>query len=384
MIYLDCNATTKPAPEVVLAITEMLTISWANPSSGHRMGQRARAAIELARENMARLLTAKPREIVFTSGGSESLDLAIRGSVDHSSSRSIVLSKIEHRALRQTAQNLHDTQGVEVRWLRCNRDGRICLDHLEELLCPAPDMVSVQWVNSETGVIQPMQQVVELCQRAGVRLHCDATQMAGKMPIDEDIAQGCDLLTCSPHKFYGPKGVGVLRVRQGVSIGPCLLGPQELNRRGGTENGLGIVGAGKAAELALAWLADPEHRQRQAEIRDLLETLLIDGCEYAMRITPDSPRVWNTSCMGFSGLASEAILIGLSERGVCASAGTACASGSLEPSETILAMGVEEKLARGVLRLSLGRETTRQEVQEAAATLIEVAARVGSSSAQLI
>ncbi|MDX2018380.1 MAG: cysteine desulfurase family protein [Planctomycetota bacterium] len=392
MIELDHNATTKPSPGVVSAMVHALTEDWHNPSSVHRAGQAARRAVELARQSLADLLGAKPREVVFTSGGTESIHLALRGTLGAlpPGRRTLITSPVEHSAVRDLAETLA-AEGARVHWLRVDRAGRVDLNHLAELVRESGGLVSIQWSNNETGAVQPVRDIASICGKHGAIFHCDGTQWVGKEPTHVE-SEGFDLLTCSPHKFHGPKGVGVLWMRRGVRTRPQAPGTQELGRRGGTENVPGIVGAGVAASEALAWLSDPSRRVRQRALRDLLESLVRERCPEVVVNAPDAPtlpdgtpsRLWNTSNLAFPGLEAEALLMLLSERGVTASAGAACSSGSLEPSPVLLAMGLPEPVAHGSIRLSLGRETTEAQVREAAEILAQAVRTLrGSSGAAL-
>ncbi|MGE3107624.1 MAG: cysteine desulfurase family protein [Phycisphaerales bacterium] len=397
MIYLDNNATTRPHPDVVRAMVEMLEDHWHNPSSVHRAGQAARHRVELARRSIADLIGVKPRSITFTSGGTESIDLAIRGSLRASGKRVLVTSPVEHAAVRDLAASLEQEEGVEVRYAAVDRAGRVLLDSLERLIDEHAGLVSIQWANNETGVIQPLHDVARLAISRGVWFHCDATQWVGKMPTrlaPEPPAQHpvspisplfADLLTFAPHKFHGPKGVGVLYVRPGARLAPRIRGAQELGRRGGTENVPGIVGAGVAADLAAAWLQDHDARTLLAGLRDRFETGVLNRIPDAVvngAQAPSDPgpfRLWNTTNIGFPALEAEALLLLLSEQGLCASAGAACSSGSLDPSPVLLAMGIPPRVAHGSLRFSLSRETTAADVDHAIAIVADAVSRLRSS-----
>lgn len=379
MIYLDNNATTRPLPAVVEAVRRSLEESWANPSSVHREGQAARREVELARRDLARLIGADPRDLILTAGGTESCDLAIRGILAARPGGRPVLAttRVEHAAVRELAEHLQRTESASVEWipLREDRSGIIDLAGLEALLDQArPSLVSVQWANNETGVIQPLEVIGNLCRARGVLLHTDAVQWVGKEPTDVR-SMPIDALSLSAHKFHGPKGVGALWVRRGVRLRPTLIGTQELGRRGGTENVPGIVGAGVAARLAAEWLADPEQRRRLSTLRDRFERGVLERVPGAL-VNGSEPRVWNTSNIAFPGAHSEAMLLALSERGLCASAGAACSSGSLDPSPVLLAMGLPEPIAHASLRFSLGRESTDEEIDEAVELIAWAAQRV--------
>jgi cysteine desulfurase len=381
--YLDCNATTQPLPEVVAAMAASLTDGWGNPSSVHRSGIDARHAVELARESVARLLGARSPEVVFTGGGTESASLAITGTLDAlGGPRTVVSMRTEHSAVREACEALEARGRARVVWVPPAPGGVIDLAALDAALDSHGDdvaLVSVMGANNETGVLQPLQAVGERCRARGVRFHCDATQWVGRMPTS--LANlPVDLVTVSAHKFHGPKGVGALWVRTGVRVAPQVVGgPQERDRRGGTENVPGIVGMGAAAEAAIAWLSDPAHRELGAARRDRLERAILAAVPDAVVNGAGAPRLWNTTNIGFPGLEAEAILLLLSERGVMASAGAACSSGSLDPSPVLLAMGVPPRVAHGSIRLSLSRLTTDDEVAHACEVIPACIARLRRS-----
>lgn len=377
VIYLDHNATTRPLEVVMAAARRAMEERWGNPSSAHRVGQMARREVELARGAVAGLIGAQAREIVFTSGGTESIDLAVRGSSGASGRRVLVTTRVEHEAVRGLAEELAKRGGVEVRWLELGRDGVVDVERARGVIDAGVGLVSVQWANNETGVVQPVGKIAELCRARGVVFHCDATQWVGKMPTDVG-AMGVDLLTLSGHKFHGLKGCGALWVRRGVGLAARLHGTQELERRGGTENVVGIAALGAACEAAREWLRGAGARERLGAMRDGFEREVLDGVQGAVVNGAGAERLWNTTSIGFRGLEAEALLLMLSERGVCASAGAACSSGSLEPSPVLLAMGVEEEAAHGSVRFSLSRETTEDELREAAGIVVECAKRLGA------
>lgn len=411
MIELDHNATTRPRPEVVEAVHRALTETWHNPSSVHRAGQAARHAVELARAQVARLIGARPRQVVFTGSGTESIDLAIRGVLAARPERPVlVTTRVEHAAVRDLAEDLAERGGAKVRWAPVDGAGVVDTDALAALLDERVALVSVQWANNETGAVQPIERIGALCRARGALFHCDGTQWVGKMPTDVGSPSGVpgagggeggggtlevsrppfDLLTASAHKFHGPKGVGILWTGRGVGLRPVLRGAQELGRRGGTENVPGIVGAGAAAEAARAWLEDDGARHHLAGLRDRLESAVCAAVPGAVvngvgarAEGGAAPRLWNTTNIGFPRLEAEALLMALSERGLNASAGAACSSGSLEPSPVLLAMGVPPEIAHGSVRLSLGRDTTAGEIEEGIRVIVEAVARLGRSSAAL-
>ena len=399
-IYLDNNATTRPLGPVADAMDRANRELWHNPSSIHRPGQAARGQIELARKHLAALIGVRPRFITLVGSGTEAIDLAVRGTLQRfiaaglATPPSIITSRIEHSAVRELAEAMQTQGRCRVHWLDLGPDGVVTVDAVARLLDADPHaaLVSVQWANNETGAVHPTLDIAALCRARGVVMHCDATQWVGKMPAPPDEAPRLpDLVTFSPHKFHGPKGVGVLYARAGVPVSPQIHGEQELGRRGGTENTPGILGAGVAAQLALAWLADDAPRAGIAALRDRFEGLVLAGFPGAVvngpRDLPGQPpgtlRLYNTSNIGFPRLEAEALLLLLSERGVCASAGAACSSGSLDPSPVLRAMGVPAHIAHGSLRFSLSRETTREEVDAAAAIVIDCASRLNASMAGL-
>jgi len=379
VIYLDNNATTRPCPAAIEAAGLAMREAWQNPSSVHRAGQNARAHLEMARKAIAELIGAKPREITFVSSGTESIQLAIRGVVHaqprHDDPPLVVSTKVEHSAIRELLADMEARGEARVHWLEVDGSGLVQLESVADALALKPAIVSVQWVNNETGVIQPVEQIAAICASANVLFHCDGVQWVGKEVTKLGAGGGvgglnCALLSLSAHKFHGLKGVGCLYVRAGVRLRPQTPGSQELGRRGGTENVPGILAAGAAASEARKWLEDPSARDSLGVLRDEFEAETLAGCPGAEVNGAGAPRLWNTTSIGFPKLEAEAVLLALSESGVCASAGAACASGSLDPSPVLLAMGVAPAFAHGSVRFSLSRETTRQELKQAAATVI--------------
>lgn len=375
MIYLDNNATTRPCAAAIEAAGHGMREAWQNPSSVHRAGQAARAHMELARKSIAELIGAKPREITFVSSGTESIQLAIRGVVHaqpkHDDPPLVVSTKVEHSAIRELLAEMEARGEARVQWLEVDGAGLVQLESVADAVARKPAIVSVQWVNNETGIIQPVEQIAAICNSANVLFHCDGVQWVGK----EETRLGpdglnCAMLSLSAHKFHGLKGVGCLYVRSGVRLRPQTPGSQELGRRGGTENVPGVLAAGAAAQEARAWLANSGARDELGTLRDEFEAEVLAGCPGAEVNGAGAPRIWNTTSIGFPKLEAEAVLLALSESGVCASAGAACASGSLDPSPVLLAMGVLPALAHGSVRFSFSRETTREELKQAAAIVI--------------
>ncbi len=394
-VYLDHHATTKPTAQVVSAMVEGLESWWANPSSIHRAGQQAKHAIERARGEMASLLGVKSREVTFTGSGTEAIDLAIRGTLGAMSRTNpkknvIITTAIEHSAVLNLCRELEKTGRARVVILPANRSGVVDVADLEAIIGEYATesghevaLVSMQWVNNETGVVQPVHRVGEICDRCNVVFHCDATQWVGKMPTDlrSPEAPRIDLLNASPHKFHGPKGVGVLWVRRGVKLLAVTPGSQEFGRRGGTEPAPAIVGAGVAAAQARMWVEEASNRSAAGALRDRLERGVLGACAGSVVNTTVGPslRLWSTTNIGFPKLEAEAILLSLSERGVYVSAGSACASGSLDPSPVLVAMGVDELIAHGSVRMSVGRETTAEEIDRAIEVIGQVVRQLSRS-----
>lgn len=369
VIYLDNNATTMPLPEVAHAMGESLQNNWGNPSSVHRFGQAARAQVQYSREQVAQLVGASAREIIFCSSGTESAALALRGVVQaHANRRLIITSKLEHSAVRNLVEHLESVGVCQVMWVEHATNGCIHLDHLRLLIQKhAHDiaLVSLMSLNNETGVTLAVREVGEICRESGVFFHTDATQTLGRQPFDV-VNCMVDFATFSAHKLHGPKGVGALFARRGAPVTPQLVGgPQERDRRAGTENVPGIIGFGVAAQAARQWL-DQSAGMAHDTLRDEFERLVQTSIPDAVINGIGAARVWNTSNMAFAHLEAEAIVLALSNAGVCASAGAACSSGSLDPSPVLLAMGVAPVLAHASVRFSLSRFTTREDIARAA------------------
>ena len=361
-------------------MTTCLTEGWANPSSTHRPGSAARRSVDNARAAVASLIGCRPRDLVFTSGGTESANLAIRGSLDaQPKRRHLATSRLEHSVMRDTPEQLAK-EGVHTHWLEHTADGLIDLDALEDLLKREADnlaLVSVMWVNNETGVEQPINAIGAMCREHGVRFFTDAVQAVGRIPVDV-ASMNVDMLGFSSHKFHGPKGVGGLYVAPGVSLEPQQTGGgQERGRRGGTENVPGLVGIGVASEEAAAWLA--ESHQDASGLREAFEATILEQLPGSVVNAAGAPRAWTTSNIGFPSLEAEGLLMVLSERGVCASGGSACASGSLEPSPVLLAMGIPDPVVQGSLRFSFSRFTTPEEIEESIGIIVETVQRLGRS-----
>jgi cysteine desulfurase len=358
-VYLDNNATTMTAPEVVEAMQAYWTGQYGNPSSVHHFGGQIRKEVARSREAVARLLGASADEIVFTSGGSEADNQAIRGTLEAMAGRKrhIITSRVEHPAVRGVFHYL-EKQGYRLTEIPVNRDGDLDLAFLEESITPDTAIVSVMWANNETGVIFPIDKIAEMVKARGAVFHTDAVQAAGKLPIDVRKVP-VDLLSISAHKLHGPKGIGALYIRKGTKLTPLIIGGhQEGGKRAGTENVTGIVGMGKAAELALEHLGEETDRVRA--LRDKLEEGLLKNCKGA--VVNGRHRLPNTLNISFEFIEGESILIMLDDLGISASSGSACTSGSLEPSHVLRAMGIPFTLAHGSIRFSLSRFNTEKEI----------------------
>lgn len=377
-IYLDNNATTRPAPEVVAAMLPLLTESYGNPSSLHAFGQSSQHAIEQAREQVANLIHALPREIVFTSGGTESDNLAILGTLAaHPTKKHIVTTAVEHSAVINTAERL-EKQGYRVTYLGVDQLGRLDLDAFAAALTDDTALASVMYANNETGVIFPIDGIAQIAAQRNVPLHVDAVQALAKLPIDVRTIP-ISLMSLSAHKIHGPKGVGALYVKRGVRLRSMTIGGhQERDIRPGTENVAGIVGFGAAAELARQ--EPPETQQRIAALRDQLESGILERFDYAHVNGDRANRLANTTNIGFESLEAEAILIALSEAGICASSGAACSSGSLEPSHVLKAMRINERIAHGAVRFSLSRYSASQDIDATIERLPAIVRRLSALS----
>jgi cysteine desulfurase len=359
-IYLDNNATTAIAPEVREAMLPYLSEFYGNPSSMHTFGGQVAEAVETAREHMAALLGANPEEIIFTSCGSESDNAAIWSAIQtQPEKRHLITTRVEHPAVLSVMQHW-ERQGYRVTYLGVDNKGRLNLDEYAEALTPDTALASVMFANNETGNIYPIQRMAEMAKEHGVLFHTDAVQAVGKTPID--LAHlPADMLSLSGHKLHTPKGIGVLYVRTGVRFRPFLRGGhQERGRRAGTENVPYIVGMGVAAQLATDHMQ--EERVNVALLRDRLEKGLAERISDCIINGDVENRLPNTSNIAFKNVEGEAILLMLDRLGICASSGSACTSGSLEPSHVLRAMGVPFTYAHGSVRLSLSRYTTQEEV----------------------
>ena len=374
MIYLDYNATTPLCDEARDAMLPYLGRHFGNPSSVHMAGREARAAIDDARDKISSLLHVKPNEIIFTSGGTESCNLAVLGLAKCSRSPGghVISNKAEHHAVLNAFEYLEGRENFEVTWLDVSQDGVVDLEQLARAIRPETRLVSIMAANNETGVIQPLREISEICRARGVLLHSDMVQSFGKIDIDMSLV---DVASFAAHKFYGPKGAGFLFLRSGLSLQPIMFGgAHENERRPGTENVAAIAGMAAAAEFALR---DREAVQdRQLHLRDGLWKSIAKSVSQAQQNGDCARRLANTLNVSFIGLDSAMLLIALDLKGVCASSGSACMVGSVAASHVLLAMGLPMERARSAARFSLGKHTTADEIEAAGKAISQIVERL--------
>src|SRR5438270_1964266 len=364
MIYLDYNATTPLCDNARNAMLPYLDRHFGNPSSVHAPGREARAAIDDARDKLAALLRVKPHELIFTSGGTESCNLAVLGLARCPLSRGghVISNKAEHHAVLNALEYLEKRENFEVTWLNLSRNGIVDLDQLASAIRPETRLVSIMTANNETGVIQPMHNVSQICRDRGVLLHSDMVQSFGKFGIDLLLV---DAACSAAHKFYGPKGAGVLFLRSGLSIQPLMFGgAHENQRRPGTENVAAIAGMAAATDFALKEQEKEQHREKS--LRDKLWTCITQIFPGAQQNGDSVRRLANTLNVSFPGFDSETLLMALDLEGVCASSGSACMVGSVVASHVLLAMGLSMERASSAVRFSLGKQTSTDEIDRAA------------------
>ena len=361
LVYADNNATTRVAPEVFEEMKPYFCEFYGNPSSMHTFGGNVAAEVRQARERVARLINADPSEIVFTSCGTESDNSAIIGTLEsHPEKRHIVTTRVEHPAILSMC-NFIDKRGYRVTYLPVDREGMLDMDEVKKAITDSTAIVSVMSANNETGVIFPVEEIAAIAKQKGAVFHTDAVQAVGKIPLDLSNSGNIDLLSISGHKLHAPKGIGVLYVRKGTRLRPFMIGGhQEKGRRGGTENVASIIGLGKAAEMAQAALE--EENTRVKAMRDRLEKELLARIPDSTINGHRENRLPNTSSISYESIEGEAILLMIDREGICASSGSACTSGSLEPSHVLRAMGVPYTMAHGSIRLSLSRYNTEDEI----------------------
>jgi cysteine desulfurase len=400
-IDFDANATTPVLPQVLEAMRPFWLERYGNPSSAHQSGQRTRSAIEHARASVGSLLHCSPKEIVFTSGGTESDNLALSGILqvllDKREPAHLITTQIEHHAVLFAAESL-ERRGIEVTYIEPDRTGVVNPAQFEAALRPHTKLVSLMLANNETGAIQPVGKIARIAKAHGALVHTDAVQAAAKLPLDlSGEFKNVDLLSISGHKMYAPQGTGALFVRKGIELAPLFLGgPHERQRRAGTENVPGIVGLGRAAEIALAWLEGQDHQliateaaaplpgsQSPAELaarRNHLERRLLALIPGSAINSADAPRVSNTINLRIENVDAEALVIALDLQGISTSFGAACMSGATEPSHVLLAMGLTPEQARSSLRISLSRLTTDEDLDCALEIIPAAVARLRNVS----
>ena len=379
LIYLDHAATTQPFPEVLDAMIPYYSRYYGNPSSGYELGEESKRAIETARGQIADTLGVEDDTIYFTSGGTESDNWALRYAVQNGKRRRphIVTSSIEHHAILNTCKNL-EKQGVRVTYLPVNKEGTVQPEMVERAIISDTVLVSVMYANNEIGSIQPIKEIGEIAHKHGVLFHTDAVQAFGQVPINVD-EMNIDMLSSSGHKLNGPKGIGFLYIRKGVKIRSFVHGgAQERKRRAGTENVPGIVGLGKAVELAMASM--DQRMKQETELRDYAISRIEKEIPYCRLNGDRVKRLPNNINFSFQFVEGESLLIMLDMKGICASSGSACTSGSLDPSHVLLAIGLPHEIAHGSLRMTLGADTTKEDIDYTVDQLKEIVAHLRSMS----
>lgn len=375
MIYLDHNATTPLDRRVFEAMTPYMTDRWGNPSSPYSFGNQARLAVEKARKRVAENFGCKSSEIIFTSCGTESDNLAVRGTVHALRSRGnhIVTTAIEHHAVLNTCKAL-ESEAYRVTYLPVGSDGTVRIEDVEKNLSPETILISVMHANNETGVIQPVEEIAALAKKRGIVFHTDAVQAAGKIPYQFGKL-GADLISMSGHKIYGPKGTAMLYIREGTPIDPLFTGgPHERSLRAGTENVAGMMGFSYA--MTLAFESSASEGKRLQSLRDRFEDRILAAVPKIQINGASATRVPNTSSLSFESVDGESIVLGLDLRGIYVSTGSACSTGDPEPSHVLLAMGLSPKEAQGSIRISLGKDTRDEDIDRVVDTLTETINRL--------
>lgn len=379
LIYLDNAATTALKPEVFEAMKPYFLENYSNPNSIYTFAQQSKKAVDEARETIAALIGAKPNEIYFTAGGSESDNWAIKGCAEAFASKGkhMITTKIEHHAVLHTCEYL-EKKGVEVTYLDVDEDGRISLEQLEQAIRPDTFLISIMFANNEIGTIEPVREIGAIAKKHGVLFHTDAVQVFGHVPVQVDELN-IDMLSASAHKFHGPKGVGFFYMRNSVKLGAYLHGgAQERSKRAGTTNVPGIVGMAKAAQLAVDGME--ENSKKIAAVRDHLIERVLAEVPFSRLNGHREQRLPNNANFCFRFIEGESLLIMLDQKGICASSGSACTSGSLDPSHVLLAIGLPHEIAHGSLRLTLSEETTMEDVDTVADSLKAIVERLRSMS----
>jgi len=378
-IYMDNSATTQVKQEVLDEMLPYFNINYGNPSSIYTLGSKSKNAIEIARERVAKAIGANTNEIFFTAGGSESDNWALKGIAyaNRKKGNHIITSKIEHHAILHTCQYL-EKEGFKVTYLDVDKYGTVDLEQLKNSITDDTILISIMFANNEIGTIQPIKEIGRIAKEKGIYFHTDAVQAIGHVKIDVDDLN-IDLLSMSAHKFYGPKGVGALYIRKGVKIDSLIAGgAQERNRRAGTENVPGIVGMGKAIELAYENLE--ESNVKLIKLRDRMISKIFDRIDYVRLNGHPTNRLPGNVNVCFEFIEGESLLLSLDMEGIAASSGSACTSGSLEPSHVLLAIGLPHEIAHGSLRLSLGDFNTEEEVDYVVDKLVEIVSRLRAMS----
>lgn len=379
LIYLDNAATTAVKPEVVEAMLPYFTEVYSNPSSVYRFAGKAKKAMEDAREQIAGFVGAKPAEIYFTGGGSESDNWAIKAVAENyrEKGKHIITSKIEHHAVLHTCEWL-EKKGYEVTYLDVDENGIISLEELERAIRPDTILITIMFANNEIGTIEPVKEIGEIARKHDVLFHTDAVQAFAHVPVNVE-EMNIDLMSASGHKFYGPKGIGFLYIKNGIRISPLIHGgAQERSRRAGTHNVSGIIGMAKAAEIAIADME--ENSRKETEIRDHLIHRIEQEIPYVRVNGHREKRLPGNVNVCFRFVEGESLLIMLDQKGICASSGSACTSGSLDPSHVLLAIGLPHEIAHGSVRLTLSDTTTREEADYVVDNLKEIVERMRSMS----
>lgn len=380
LIYLDNAATTKTAPEVVDAMIPYFTEHYGNPSSVYSFASGNKEVVSRQREIIAQALGAQANEIYFTAGGSESDNWALKATAEtyEKKGKHIITTKIEHHAILHTCEYLEKQRGFEITYLDVDENGVVKLDELKKAIRPDTILISVMFANNEIGTIQPIREIGEIAQEHKILFHTDAVQAFGQIPIDVDACH-IDMLSASGHKLNGPKGIGFLYIRKGVKIRSFVHGgAQERKRRAGTENVPGIVGMGAAVERAMRTMETRTAKERK--LRDYLIERIETEIPYCRLNGDRTNRLPNNVNFSFQFIEGESLLIMLDMKGICASSGSACTSGSLDPSHVLLAIGLPHEIAHGSLRMTLGEETTREDLDYTVDTLKEIVANLRSMS----
>lgn len=379
IIYLDNAATTRTKPEVVEAMLPFFTERFGNPSSVYEFAGQNKNSITEARETIAKALNAQTEDIYFTAGGSESDNWALKATMEayQSKGNHLITSKIEHHAILHTCEYL-EQHGFEVTYLDVDENGIVNLQQLREAIRPTTVLISIMYANNEIGSVQPIKEIGQIAKEHGILFHTDAVQAFGQLPIDV-VAENIDMLSASGHKLNGPKGIGFLYIKKGLKLRSFVHGgAQERKRRAGTENVPGIIGLAKATELAVASMK--MRTQQEIELRDYLITRVLKEIPYVRLNGHRTKRLPNNANFSFQFIEGESLLIMLDMKGICASSGSACTSGSLDPSHVLLAIGLPHEIAHGSLRLTISEETTKEDIDYTIEQIKEIVAKLRSMS----